>query len=51
MNGQAIAAQPISHAGLRALATEQFGPRPQGTSAERTPRQPADPRTCRATRP
>ena len=51
MNGQAIASQALGDAGLRLLATELFGPRPQGTSAERTPREPAEIRTSRATRP
>ena len=51
MNGQAIAAQAIADSRLRDLATEQTGPRPGGTRADTTAREPGERRSARATRP
>lgn len=51
MDGQAIAAQALGHAGPRALPTEQSGPRPAGVRADERDRPPEEIRTARATRP
>ena len=57
MNGEAIAAQPLSAGGLRRLASEIRGPRPAATAAaadtggERRKAAAAKDEESRATRP
>ncbi len=57
MNGEAIGARPLAAAGLRALASEQDGPRPAGVAGAHEvaavggARAGAEARTVRAVRP
>ncbi|HEX8528189.1 hypothetical protein [Allosphingosinicella sp.] len=51
MLGQSIASRALADAGLRRLATEQFGPRPAGTRTDRTSGETIEARTIRPTRP
>ena len=50
MNAEPIGAQPIAYAGLRRLASEQGGPRPDGVRPSESTRAAAS-RTAQATRP
>jgi len=57
VNGEAIGSRPLAAAGLRALASEQDGPRPAGVlgayevTGARAVRRVVEGRTERATRP
>lgn len=50
MLGEAIAARALGDAGLRALPTEQDGPRPAGVRSD-AGTMPSDARLTRATKP
>jgi len=51
MMGQAIAAQPIGHAGPRELPSEHGGPRPAAIRRSETAQLPREARVAAATRP
>ena len=51
MDGQAIAAQPIGHAGLRQLTGEHGGPRPAAARPSETAPLSRESRVAAATRP